>query len=128
MEITSIEWEEISEDSFAIRCPICDVAWLSDSDGEYDRDTCEHLRFVWTEDSIEYIGEWDEKEFEKSYLKIYSRIWEEEGEDQGEGLGFPDYDVLQQIKNKNIKKIYEFSETGLACGPITITTLFGLGK
>ena len=71
MEIISLEPCDSDKEHVKLACPVCDTPWLYEEDDEPLRGECEHLRFVWCYDCIEYYGSWDTDNFENAYRKAH---------------------------------------------------------
>jgi hypothetical protein len=125
MKITSFDWTIDSNDAASLRCPVCGTAWVTDDDGEYSREECGHLLFVWTEGGVEYFGDWDKDAFEESYIRAYMKI-EEIDDPNDVSMDYADFEVIESLDFSEIDAVFEITETGIACGPVSFTTLFGV--
>jgi len=133
MLVSEIDMKVFEEDGRmigTINCPVCDIAWLKDCEGEYERGKCPHLRFIWTEGGLEYFGQWDTKGFEEQFRKEYTKV-SDYGEDYLQNVqdhpidGFTE-EVLIKIECPGVDEVLSHTETGLACGPVSMTVLYGI--
>jgi hypothetical protein len=125
MKIGELDWQTDSEEVITLRCPRCQTPWVTNHNGNITLGACEHLRFIWAgEGGLEYYGDWDTEAFEKQYLEAYGKV--EEYEDPEEVFMGPDADVLAPLVFPEIDEVLWFTETGMACGPVTITACYGI--
>lgn len=125
MKITEISWQVVSDGVAVLRCPVCGTPWLTDEEGEYSRQECNHLRFIFTEGELEYFGEWEKEAFEKAYTEAYMKV-EELEDPEDVSLGYPHHDVLESLDFSEIDEILEHTETGIACGLVSFTAYYGI--
>jgi hypothetical protein len=123
MKVINFDWEVDDDNVATLRCPICDTPWVTDNEGDYTHQECEHLRFIWSDNGPEYVGKWEKDPFEEKYFKALMEKWEEPIE---QIPGSPDFDILKSLDIPEITEILFVVEEGLACGPVSITTAFGI--
>ena len=130
MKITSFDWLEVSEVERKLCCPICDATWvLEDESGINDISPCSHLRFFWINivDEIQFFGDWNYDRFKKEYQKAYMEFYETDDLEDAD-LNSLDLEVLEKVESKEIDEVFDNTESGIACGPITSTKLWGVKR
>jgi hypothetical protein len=124
MRIQAIKWEGEIGNGFLV-CPSCEKVWFVD-DQEQLR-PCECLAFVWPDQADpEFYNGFDADRFHKAYAEAYEKHCGIEGEKLGSEEWVVDYRVLKALSYKELKGLYSLTESGLACGPVSFTTFFGL--
>jgi len=130
MKWGSIEWEEDDKGVNAVRCPVCQQAWRHEDDDELYG--CKHLQFVWGDGGLQDLGDFDLEQLRADYLKTRTKVAadDEDSEDLDDERNIfddaPDWDVLGEIETKVVDEICELTESGIACGPVSFTTYFGI--
>jgi hypothetical protein len=129
MENYIIDMDMLSDDEWILNCPICGHAWIKTScDGPFDDESpCSHLRFRWTEYGVDYFGKWDINSFEEAYLEAYHKLY---GEDlSGDIFSCSlDHDVLENINHDDVDEVASWILSGMACGPVSFRTDYGIKK
>jgi hypothetical protein len=84
-----------TDDGEEICCPICGRAWLEEMEGDYDFDSCQHLRFSLhsdCDDDFEFFGNWDIEVFLELAKKVREKDEYAEILDIILGIQHPDLD------------------------------------
>jgi len=119
-DITPVEDGEITK----VVCPVCGQVWLTSE--ESVANPCKHLRLFWHEDcSPEFFGKWNHKRFGKAYLKTLSKL---DPDDEHALDSGPNHNALEKMESTDITEVLVWTETGMACGPVSFSTYFGLFK
>jgi hypothetical protein len=82
------------DDGAEIVCPVCETAWLTDTEGDATFDSCKHLRFSLhseCDDDFEFFSDWDIEGF----LKLVEKAREKD--EYAEIL-----DILTEIQHPDI--------------------------
>lgn len=128
MEIKNFKWMNVSDDERSLNCPICGKPWITtNKNNDVKRDACTHLRFEWTEGGIEFFGDWKTKEFEKAYIDASMKYYESKDPEEYSVDCF-DSDVIDEYDFPGIDEIYEVTESGVACGPVSFTVFYGIKR
>jgi hypothetical protein len=97
MEVRDADEEHCyTDDGEEICCPICSTEWMTEIEGEFSFDNCEHLRFSLHSDSgddFEVFGEWDLD----SFLELVEKAREKD--EEADIL-----DILGKIHHPDIEK------------------------
>lgn len=124
MKMTGFDWDTELEDAARLCCPICDTAWITDTGDDHVRAECGHLRFIFMEDDLECLGEWESAAFKDAYREALLK--QQDPEDQKLYSLYADYDVLESMDFPEIDEILVHTETDMACGPVSCTAFFGM--
>ena len=129
MKIRDIEWEENAKGVSSVCCPECGKAWKTDDDGEVY--PCKHLEFVWGDGGLVSLGDFDQDQLRSDYVKARAKIAadnDDEDLEDGDGIfdEFPDWDVIGELETKVVDELCQLTESGMACGPVSFTTFFGI--
>ena len=130
MKFRSLDWQKISDSTRHICCPICEEVWLVDNEnGPHDITPCKHLRFFWLSATgdIQIFGDWDTDQFLKDYEKAYDIVYGSVDLEEI-SLHAVDPDVLKEIETAEIDEVFDNTESGVACGPVSVTTLWGIKR
>ena len=121
MQVRDIQTDEDGN----VKCPVCGRTWRTADNA--DINPCDHLRFVWNEQSVPtYFGKWKHGPFTKEYLRLYRKENDDEAT-RGDALENPDHNVFRKmLPLPDLTHIYSVTETGIACGPVSFTTYFGV--
>lgn len=127
MKVETIEWEAAPNGESTISCPGCGKVWRTTENDEPEPDACEHLLIQWGEGGLYPLGRFDVERFKADYLKAKAEVCEDDDED-GDSVfeSSPDWDVLDALKSKEIDTLLELTESGIACGPVSFTTYYGI--
>lgn len=99
MQIRSVEKGEeycYTDDGYEICCPICGTAWLEEVEGEFNIDSCEHLRFSLHSDNgddFDIFGKWDSVGF----LKLVEKVREED-----ENYSMDILEILELVQHPDV--------------------------
>jgi len=133
------EWKP-TDDGMVLSCPICLALWLSDSEGDFEHGTCDHLRFVWWSGAHsnppDFHSQWNTDGFVDQCLQELNRILrenEEEGNyDELPGIGDSGLirQVLRGIETPAVDEAWEypFVEEYCTCGIGEASGFFGVKK
>jgi hypothetical protein len=130
MKITPFEWQEVSDNERNLCCPVCNETWLVDDEsGPHDITPCNHLRFFWLSivGEIQLFGKWDTDRFRKEYQNSYMTFYETDDPEEAD-LNVLDLDVLERVDSREIDEVFDNTESGLTCGPVSSTTLWGIKR
>jgi hypothetical protein len=133
MKTTEIELVEVDENTSELQCPVCGEVWATFIDGfaEDGVSPCKHLKFQWYGEGGETFGKWDSKSFEsfeKSYRDMYQRVNGEECSGDDIFDNGVDYSVLEEMPDNLGVELYSYTESGMCCGPVSFTTIYGVVK
>jgi len=102
-------------------CPVCGAAWCTTEDPTVT--PCKHLRFAWFQEGpIQFFGRWNKTSFKKAYLKAAKNAGEEDPSlDEN-----PCHEALEKMVSFDVEEVLVWTETGMACGPVSFSTYFGV--
>ena len=133
IKIGSITWNELPEDASSLNCPICGEIWIRDGE-QYDPSIvkpCKHLKFRLVNNyGVEWFGRWKHDNFVKAYGKSYVKICDDPDlhSDEVTFNVIDEYttDALKNMEAKNIDEVLVLEESGLACGLVSMTIMYGI--
>lgn len=85
-----------TDGGYEIGCPICRTPWLEEDGGEFNFDTCEHLRFTLHSENgegFDIFEDWDSD----SFLEMVETAREEDD-------GMDILEILEKIQHNDIDK------------------------
>ena len=117
-----IEWEALDKGNMVLRCPCCNRAWMDNED--YELKPCPHLALVWFEQGDpHFFGKADRRGFRRAYSRAYE---EAEGEPLMPRRWTFSYDAFRALRYSGFSTLAVLVESGIACGPVSFVTFFGL--
>jgi hypothetical protein len=131
MKISTISWNDLSDEINSLNCPVCNQTWIRDG-SEYDPskvEPCEHLRFRLLDCyDPEWFGDWNHLAFLAELEVYYSSNYDLPDDEDFSFSSIDDdiLDILRGMDSKMIDEVLILEEEGLACGPSSMTILYGV--
>ena len=117
-----------------INCPKCGLAWVHGDDGVVEDTKCPHLRFVISPEGMEYYYYFNGMTQERLVSAVEAAyrsgnpaaedVPPEEAEDTWHEA-MRDHGFWAAATMDEADVIFDYTEDGLACGPVKYTVLFG---